>query len=1592
MASDPERFPSESSGQQEVKSCDQDVEKGEMGIAEIRSQMRDIISDVIGEDLSDIEIDLPLLDYVTSSLQLVEGVRRVQERFQVSISIGRVLAGDANLGALAAHVEEALKTRSNLKESAVPAVESEVAPESKKVKISLAPSQHHIGFLSRYSSQASTVYNTSLLIELTGALDVPSLNRSVQTVSDRYEALRASLSEDLYALEVGGEASLVLTDCSSESLDQRIEEMVRRPFSVGERLFRVELLKLSPERHVLGIVSHALVLEQDALRTVLEELSEAYCALCEDRSYVGSDALQLSEIASHLDKQSSPSARSDAEKFWKVAFEKGFPRLELPGDRPRPPIKSYEGARLLVPVDPIFRDRLEEWARSEETTSFELVLCAFTLMLHRLSGQETVVVGVDEDLGEDSSRERMVGSIHREAPLCSSYDGDISFSEYVARQKAGLAEARVHGVLSVSEMIEVLSLPRDQSRSGLLSAGFGARCLDSPPSFGVRDATLLLSPGVGARYDIELTLVEAENELLISCDYADEMYDEDTVKRWLDGLLCLLDAGLSRKTESCGLLPIMCERERSLAIEGWNVSERDYPLEETLYDRIASQISEQPDRPAIQYSGQTLTYGDLGQRIDSIARWFLQNGVEPRTRIGILMERTPDLIAAMLAGWRVGGTLVPLDPEFPVSRIRFMVEDAEVGAVIASPCYTQLVGDGGSFEVLALEDSKLEGLREDIPWPGPEDGSDCAHIIYTSGSTGRPKGVEILHRGLTNAILSTRDLLEFGSTSSLLAITTVTFDISAAELFMPLVAGGMLEIAESGLAGDGFGLAEKIEALDPTHLQATASTWKAALTAGWKGDRKRCLVSTGEGLPRELAEQLLSRCRVLWNLYGPSETTIFSTAYRVESAPGELMRIGQPLPNTRIFILDEKMQPVPVGVVGELYIGGVGVARGYWQRPELTRQRFVRNPFSPEEFFYRTGDLVRRLSNGDLVCLGRQDDQVKVHGVRVELGEVEAALREIEGVRDAVAVSWEDRHGERNLVGHIISVQEGALSATDVRSPLRDRLPAAMIPVHFLFHQDFPRTANDKIDRRALPAPDGDSVLARDGLVLPSTATERLLAEAWARVLDIGVESIGRDDDFMSLGGHSLLMTTLMVEVRNLFNVRFTLQEFFSAVTIRKFSALIDQRRRDRKSGGADSTRIEEEQRAEWGKQRMAFLQREAQLPRNLTPARGLEYVAPTEVKTAFLTGATGFLGGYIVGEVLRNTDVELHCLVRPKRGAECAKTRIENQLRYYEIWGEDEAWIEAWNERVKVVEGDVALPRMGIADERYSWLANEVDTIIHSASQVNFIYPYEALSATNVRGVQEVIRFAFLSRIKPVHFLSTAAVWPMGADHTYLETDSIDHGQQLRLGYYEAKWVGEKCLLNAADRGLPVARYRPGEIGGDSVTGRCVLEHFMIALTKGFLQFGAFPTIDSILDVAPADYVAQALVHLVFRGNSIGRSFHLTNPRSCHMSEALVFLRSLGYQFEELPFERLRDQLVCQGDFSSNALFPFQATLEDMVERHLQLPNYDCRQTLRELEGSGIVCPPLDDTLFGKYINYLRNIGYLPEPTGHAVGVLAGS
>ena len=1498
-------------------------------ISEIRAGLKQIVSEVIGTDLAEIDEDASLLEYVTSSLDLLAGIRMVYDRYGVLIPLRPLLEGSGSLRALAVFVEQALLVHEkNLQAS----VMREAAEKSDGPRVPLAPSQGHVGFLARYSAGASAAYNEPVAIRLVGPLHGPALQTAFEAAVQRHEGSRAALNPNDDSLSFATGGTLSVSHDTEANLERRLAELASMPFEVGAPLFRAELLRLGETEHVLVLVGHALAMDRAAMLRVLDDIAKFYGVFAQNAGLIEGPAPDEARAAPATDSE-----RLAAEAYWKKAFASGLPVLHLPTDRPRPAVKSYAGRRLTVDVPP-------ELSAAPPATVFAALAC----FLHRLSAEDEIVVGAESGSGGEM------------LPIRSVYDPAQSFADYAQAIAARLAEAEAHRAFSLAEIIRQLDLPRDQSRSAVLSAAFRSEEFGAAPAFGGLHSAFAMPPVETARYDIDWRLRRSASGTQLCADYSEELFDASTVQRWAAGLFELLRTALAAPATPFGQLPAMTADERHTLLEGWNATYKVWPHAATAMDVIVERAVETPVRTALRFGDTVLSYDQLLALAERYASLLAAKGIGRGARVAVKLKRSPELVGALLGVWRAGAAYVPIDPDLPAERIAFILADAGVAGTIAS--------DGLSAAAT----------------PSTPGADDSAYVIYTSGSTGRPKGVEIPHGALLNFLLAMQELTQFSSADSVLAITTPSFDISAFELFLPLISGGVVELAEEGLAADGIALAKRLDSCKPSFLQATPSTWKALLAAGWTGDRSLKAAAAGEAISREVAEQVIPKVAELWNFYGPTETTVYSVAGRIASAQGEPVRIGRPLANTQTYILDGQGGLAPIGVTGELCIGGHGLARGYVNAPELTAEKFVAHPFRPGERLYRTGDFARTRADGDIVWLGRIDQQVKIHGYRVELGEIETALRTIAGIRDAVVTTWVDGSGDRQLVAHLIAEPSVAESVGGLRERLKDLLPQAVIPPFYVFTDRFPVSPAGTIDRAALPPPNpaarpqANAATARGGP--PSTSTERLLAEIWARLLGVPVAQIGRNDDFMELGGHSLLMTQLMVEVRKVFGVTFNLRDFFATTVLSKFAAFVGKLERTSETEAAPTSPLALMRSPDHARDRMAYLKREGELPSDIAPARGLTFRPPPAVGTVLLTGASGFLGSYMLNEILETSAAHVYCLVRAKAGVD-SKSRIESQLKAYALWKDDPVWQAAWEQRVHVVAGDVILPRLGLADGAYAALAREVDCIIHSAAHVNFIYPYEALRATNVFGLHEIVRFAFSGRIKALHYLSTAAIWPMGSELTFFESDPIDQGKLLNLGYDEAKWVGEQCLVNAIERGLPVARYRPGEVGGDSETGRCVLNHFLFSALKGFLQFGALPPIDTYIDVAPVDYVAKAIVHLALHGNALGRAFHLTNPRSAHMNEAMGYLRDRGYRFDELPFDELRRRLILSPGFAENALFPYQAALEGMDERSFQLPRYDTTEALSALEGSGIVCPPADEALLQTYLTYLRAVDFLPAP-----------
>ena len=671
----------------------------------------------------------------------------------------------------------------------------------------------------------------------------------------------------------------------------------------------------------------------------------------------------------------------------------------------------------------------------------------------------------------------------------------------------------------------------------------------SQAEFGSRSAT----------FDLTLFVADGPDGLSGGLDYSPDLFEAATIQRMIGHFEVLLQGIIADPDQSITTLPLLTPSEREQLLVTWNQTERDYPRDLTLHQLFETQAAQTPHNVAVVFEDQQLTYCEMEEKANQVAHLLRKLGVGPDKLVGICLARSLDMVVGLLGILKAGGAYVPLDPMFPQERLAYMLADSQPLVLLTQSDLAERFPDYPG-EVICLDTDQVRIAQEKThPLPNQPDSANLAYVIYTSGSTGKPKGVQLPHQAVVNFLTSMQERPGLTAQDYLLAVTTLSFDIAVLEIFLPLITGAQLLIVSRAVAADGMQLRAHLERFTPTVMQATPTTWRLLLAAGWAGDPQLKVLCGGEVFPRDLANILRERCAAVWNMYGPTETTIWSTIQPVGAGEGPLS-IGRPIANTQIYVLDSYQNPVPLGVAGELYIGGAGLARGYFKRPGLTEAKFVPHPFSerPEARLYRTGDLVRYRLDGTIEFIGRIDHQVKIRGYRIELGEIESNLAKAPEVRQAVTIVREDTPGDKRLVAYL-SVKNGKTPTPSLlREYLADKLPNYMIPSAFVLLDEFPLTPNGKVNRQALPLP--DRIHGTDETVTaPRDPLELQLFKIWEQIL--GGRAIGIQDNFFELGGHSLLAIRLITEIDQVFGRHLPLAVLFQAPTIEQLANVLREKR-----------------------------------------------------------------------------------------------------------------------------------------------------------------------------------------------------------------------------------------------------------------------------------------------------------------------------------------------------------------------------------------------------------------------------------------------
>jgi amino acid adenylation domain-containing protein len=1135
-----------------------------------RTPMEEMLTEIWADVLrvETIGIHDNFFDLGGHSLLATQVVSRIHRALQVKMPL-RALFETPTVAGLAERIGEIHQKEQGLQAPPLLAV-----PRDQHLPLSFA--QQRLWFLDQLEP-GSAVYNVPNAVRISGPLNVTALERSLNEIVTRHEILRTTFStvegEALQVISPSARQSLPVVDLSEQAESEREEEArrlareeSRQPFDLARGpLVRVTLLRLAQEDHVLLLSLHHIVSDGWSMKVLFRELSLLYEAFAQNNPSPLTDlAIQYADFGVWQRQWLQGEILQTQLSYWKKQLTDVAP-LQLPTDRPRPSRPSYQGARESIELSRELTQGLKTLSRRHDVTLYMTLLAAFQTLLFRYTAQDDIAVGSPIAGRTREETEGLIGFFVNTLVLRSDLSGNPLFRELLAKVRETALGAYAHQDLPFEKIVEELQPERNLGHSPLFQVMF---VLQNPLVSGpIREFAGLKLRLFGvesepAKFDVMLTMREGAGGLRGSFLYNTDLFDAATIKRMAGHFHILLENIVANPERRISELSLLTNSEKHQLLVDWNDTKADYSKDQCVHQLFETQAEKTPEAIAIAFENQQLSYRELNQRANRLAHYLRQQGVRPDTIVALCLERSIEMVVGILGVLKAGGAYLPIDPDFPAERRRFLIEDTQVRVILTQDGHSLQFGDVAGHIVYL--DSEWHKLAEQSP-ENPRNqvvGRDAAYVIYTSGSTGTPKGVINVHSGLLNRLQWMQQTYRLTPADRVLQKTPFTFDISVWEFLWPLISGACLVVARPGGHLDSGYLIELIKLQQVTTLHFVPSMLEVFLQdPGVDGCTSlRQVICSGEALSYELQQRFFERsAAALHNLYGPTEASIDVTAWecRRESAL-TLVPIGRPIANTQIYLLDRRLQPVPVGVAGELHIGGVGLARGYLNRSELTQEKFIANPFSsdPASRLYKTGDLARYFPDGNVQFLGRLDNQVKIRGYRIELGEIETVMNQHAGVQASVAAVREYADNDQRLVAYVVK-RQASLTAKDLRGFLKQKIPEFMLPSTFVFLDALPLMTNGKVDRWALATIDARAPEEEKKLIAPRDELEFQLSRIWERVLK--TRPIGVEDDFFELGGHSLLAVQLVAQIQKFIGKSLPVATLFRAPTIEQLAGLIRQ-------------------------------------------------------------------------------------------------------------------------------------------------------------------------------------------------------------------------------------------------------------------------------------------------------------------------------------------------------------------------------------------------------------------------------------------------
>ncbi|ANF97034.1 non-ribosomal peptide synthetase [Paenibacillus bovis] len=1434
------------------------------------------------------------------------------------------------------------------------------APKQTYYPVSSA--QRRMYMVQHIQDTATTAYNIPLLFEMKGQLDIPRLNTALQKLIQRHESLRTSfhMIHGQLMQHIHEDISWNMEISETIAADQqRVLLSFIRPFHLSEApLMRAGLFRLAHDHYLLLLDMHHIISDGVSTSILFEDLLKLY-----QGEVLPSLPLQYKDYAVWQQSEPGRLKWQEHKRYWLHQLQGELPVIELPADYPRPAVQDYRGDVWKFQLDEELNRKIQQLCLGQGVTLHMLLLAAFHLLLSKYTNQHDMITGAPIAGRSHADIQSIPGMFVNMLAMRTSPESDLPFTDYLAQCKEMIVHAYTHSDYPFEELVEQLGLQRDASRHPLFDVLFAVQNF-TRPEFQLPNLDILsVEPGWNpSKFSMNWTVQEGET-LDIAIEYSTSLFRDSTIVQMAEHYTELLRQIVAHPQRSNGELNMLSPAEYEQLTITFNQTAASYPGDQCIQELFEQQCRLHPERPAIIMGEQQLTYAELNRQANQLAHALIRRGSQRNPDhtpiIGLITDRSPDMIIAILAILKAGAAYLPIDPTHPAERILRMLSDSEAACVLVQ--HRQLWADSDRYEGEVLYLSDQPGQTEPVYAPPvtarPE---HPAYVMYTSGSTGQPKGVIVTHRNIVKTVIN-NGFLDITPQDRILQLSNYAFDGSTFDLYGTLLHGAALVLVTREQLLHPVALIDYMRSQQISVALMTVALFNTLVEVNLEGlTGLRKLLFGGEQASRTHVDKAVRTLGegVLINVYGPTEATVCAAVWPVDRMLLEhgQLPIGRPIHNTSLYILNAAGQPQPIGITGELWIGGEGVSMGYLRRPELTAERFVDNPWIPGTLMYRSGDLARWLPDGNIDYQGRIDEQVKIRGNRIELGEIEAALLEYPSIQETVVIALQKDHSYSSLCAYIVT--DAAWTTSELRAHLGVRIPDYMIPSRFISLDQLPLTPNGKVDKRALPVPHIDEDRER---VAPRTDTENNLIRLVAEVMEMQPEQISMNDNLFNIGGHSLSILKIIGKAHTI-GWKLEMKEFYIYRSFAELAHKID---------AGES------------------LPPEAVEPSTFTPGIPVPVPAMSIQKRSnapqsiLLLGATGFLGIHILHELLSTATARITCLIRGENEQQ-ARERLNGKLQFYFASRYGQHTIDHWMSRIHVRHGDMTEHRWGMDDRDMQKLGESVEAVIHTAALVKHYGFYEEFERVNVQGTRYAAEFCRDFHL-PLHYVSTLSVSgsyaPESRENLIFTEKDLYIGQDYQSNVYlRSKFEAEALLIEEMRSGLDVSIYRVGNLTGRYTDGQFqenIQENmFYLSLKALAMLGGAEPAImQERVDLTPVDICAAAIVRLMHTPDIQDYVFHLHNPHDVSYGEICAIWTEYGFRQTAMSREEMKIQQQ-KLQSTDQMLAGIVTTLFESTEPvNIRI---DVQHTLSVLNNIGFTYPVPDKEYFRKMIHYAVQSGFM--------------